>query len=287
MNKATHLRHILELNLAMLFISTSGVLGRYIELPVPVTIGLRALFAAIVLFLYCRWQKMSFNIQSKDRLSILATGVLMGLHWITYFYALRLSNVAIGMLSLFTYPVITALLEPMLLKTKFDRSHLLLGGLVVIGVYFLLPVISFENSITQAVMLGVLSALFYALRNLILKSKVTNYNGSMLMWYQLLIISVFLLPSFYFFEVSHVKNQWHYLVILAFLTTAVGHTLFLKSFKQFSITTASIISSTQPIYGIVLGILVLGEIPKVSTCIGGVLILCSVVIESIRSYKNV
>lgn len=286
MNKTTHLRHVLELNLAMLFISTSGALGRYIELPVPVTIGFRALFAAMLLFLYCRWRKISFNIESKDRLAILFTGLLMGLHWITYFYALRLSNVAIGMLSLFTYPVITALLEPLLLKTKFDRSHLLLGGLVLIGVYFLLPEMNFENTITQAVILGILSALFYALRNLLLKAKVTNYNGSVLMWYQLLVISIFLLPTFYFYELSQVTEQWEFLLILAFLTTAVGHTLFLQSFKQFSITTASIISSVQPIYGIILGMLFLGEIPQINTFIGGGLILCSVIVESIRSYKT-
>ncbi|TYP70022.1 DMT family transporter [Aquimarina intermedia] len=286
MHKTTHLRHVLELNLAMLFISTSGALGRYIELPVPVTIGIRALFAAILLFLYCRWRKISFSIERKDLLSILFTGVLMGLHWLTYFYALRLSNVAIGMLSLFTYPVITALLEPLLLKTKFDRSHLFLGALVLIGVYFLLPEMDVENSITQAVILGILSALFYALRNLILKAKVSTYNGSVLMWYQLVVIFIFLLPTFYFYELSQIKEQWEFLLILAFLTTAVGHTLFLQSFKQFSITTASIISSMQPIYGIILGMIFLGEIPALNTFIGGGLILCSVVVESIRSYKT-
>ena len=63
----------------------------------------------------------------------------MTTHWVTYFYALQWSNVAIGMLSLFTYPVITALLEPLILKTKFQKHHLILGFIVLIGVYFLAP----------------------------------------------------------------------------------------------------------------------------------------------------
>ncbi|WP_244299595.1 DMT family transporter [Aquimarina algiphila] len=280
-----HLRNVLELNLAMLLISTSGALGRYIDMPVPVIIGFRALFAGVLLFIFCRWKGISFKIGSKDQPTILLSGILMGLHWITYFYALKLSNVAIGMLSIFTYPVITALLEPVLLKTKFQKVHLLLALLVLVGIYFLVPGLDFSNSYTKAVGLGILSAICYSLRNLIMKTKVANYNGSALMWYQLVIVSIFLLPFLFFMDSSGIKDQWMPTLTLALLTTAIGHTLFLGSFKRFSITTASIISSVQPVYGIIIGMIFLKEIPVFSTIIGGVLILTSVIIESIRTYK--
>ncbi len=280
-----HLRNILELNLAMLLISTSGALGRYIDMPVPVIIGFRAILAGVLLFIYCKWRGMSFNSSSKDRPVIILSGVLMGLHWITYFYALKLSNVAIGMLSIFTYPVITALLEPVLLKTKFQKIHILLALLVLVGIYFLVPDLDFSNSYTKAVLLGIISAVCYSLRNLIMKTKVGNYNGSVLMWYQLLVVSIVLLPFIIVMDSSGIKTQWLPTLTLALLTTAIGHTLFLQSFKRFSITTASIISSVQPVYGIIIGILFLHEIPVLSTIIGGVLILTSVIIESIRTYK--
>ncbi|WP_103072633.1 DMT family transporter [Aquimarina sediminis] len=285
MQKNSHFRNILELNFAMLLISTSGALGRYIEMPVPVIICFRAIIAAILLFVFCRWKGISFRTGSKDRLTIILGGILMGLHWITYFYALKLSNVAIGMLSIFTYPVITALLEPILLKTKFQKIHLLLGILVLIGIYFLVPDLDFSNSYTKAVILGIISALCYSIRNIIMKTKVGEYNGSVLMWYQLVVISIFLFPFLFIMESSGIKDQWIPTLVLALLTTAIGHTLFLASFKRFSITTASIISSVQPVYGIIIGILFLGEIPILSTIIGGVLILTSVVVESIRTYR--
>ncbi|MCK8524287.1 DMT family transporter [Aquimarina sp. D1M17] len=285
MENNQHFKNILELNLAMLLISTSGALGRYIDMPVPVIIGFRAILAGILLFLFCKWKKISFSTGSKDRPTIILSGVLMGLHWITYFYALKLSNVAIGMLSIFTYPVITALLEPLLLKTKFQKVHLLLALLVLLGIYFLVPDLDFENSYTKAVILGIISALCYSLRNLIMKTKVGNYNGSVLMWYQLVVVSICLLPFLFIFDSSGIKDQWPATLTLALLTTAIGHTLFLSSFKRFSITTASIISSVQPVYGIIIGIVFLKEIPALSTVIGGVLILTSVVIESIRTYK--
>ncbi len=278
-------RHILELNLAMLFISTSGALGRYIAMPVPVIIGFRAIMAGVLLFSFCWWKKASLQTKKKDLPIILLGGVFMGLHWVTYFYSLKLSNVAIGMLSIFTYPVITALLEPVLLKTKFEKIHLMLALLVLVGIYFLVPDLNFENSYTKAVGLGVLSAFFYSLRNIIMKTQVTNYDGSVLMCYQLIVVSLGLLPFLFFMDSSGIKTQWQPVLILALLTTAIGHTLFLVSFKRFSITTASIMSSIQPVYGIIIGMIFLGEIPLLSTVIGGALILISVIIESVRAYK--
>jgi len=286
MFKNQHFSRLLELNISMLFISTSGALGRYVNLPVTITIAARALLAFAFIFLYCKWRGISLKVQKKHRGIIFLSGILMGAHWLTYFYSLRLSNVAIGMLSLFTYPIITAFLEPLLLKTKLQTVHLLLGALVLAGIYFLVPNFNLENSYTLAVIVGVFSALLYALRNLILKTKVETYNGSMLMCYQMGIIGVLLLPVTFSVDFNAILMQWQGILALALITTAIGHTLFLNSFKYFSITTVSILGSIQPVYGIIMGAFLLNEIPDLNTVFGGVLILGSVVIESIRSYKK-
>ncbi|MGO4918875.1 DMT family transporter [Maribacter spongiicola] len=280
-----HIQHLLEINLAMLFIATSGALGRYVQLPVPVTIGSRALLAFIALLIYCKWKGLSLKIDKKDAPIIFLSGILMGLHWVAYFYALKLSNVAIGMLSIFTYPVITAFLEPLLLKTKFELIHLLLAFLVLTGMFFLSPSLDFENEYTIAIGFGVFSALAYALRNILLKKKVNKYNGSMLMTYQTGIVGVLLFPFLFTISFEIILSQWEALVALAVLTTAIGHTMFLMTFKHFNITTVSILSSVQPVYGIIIGAIFLSEIPKGTTILGGILILSSVVIESIRSKK--
>jgi drug/metabolite transporter (DMT)-like permease len=282
MRKGTLTKNLLELNLAMLFISTSGVLGRYIEMPSPITIGLRALLACVVLFLFCKWKKANLHLQSKDRKTILVSGILLGLHWTTYFYALQLSNVAIGMLSLFTFPAITAILEPILLKTKILKTHLLLSVLVLVGIYFLVPDFNLENSQFKAVGFGVLSAFCYALRNIAMKSKIDRYDGSVLMVYQLLAIAVCWSPSYFLFDGSNTITYLPAIVLLAVLTTSIGHTLFLYSLKNFSTITASIISCTQPIYGILIALIILGEVPQVTTIIGGLIIISTVLAESIR-----
>ena len=264
---------------------TSGPFGRYIDLPAPLTIAIRALLALLFLMIYCKWKKKSFQIRKGDIFLILASGVLMGVHWITYFMSLQLSNVAIGMLSLFTYPVITAFLEPFFLKTKFQKIHLLLGLLVMLGVYLLVPEVNTENSNTIAIAIGVFSALCYSIRNILLKTKVNAYEGSVLMSYQMGVISLLLIPTYFMYDLGEVNTEWGGLIGVVLITTVLGHTMFINTFKHFSITTISIISSSQPVFGIIIGAIFLSEIPAWSTILGGILILTSVVIESIRSYR--
>ncbi|PHS52796.1 MAG: EamA family transporter [Lutibacter sp.] len=286
--KNQHLKHLVELNIAILLISTSGVLGRYISMPPPVTIWFRCLMAAIILGAFCWYKKIDLKItRKKDWLTIIISGLFFGAHWITYFYALHLSNVAIGMLSLFTYPIITALLEPLFFKTTLNKKHVVLGIVVLVGIYFLSPEFNLENNQTKGVLFGLISALFYAIRNIIMKKKIANYHGSMLMFYQMIIVTLVLWPVLFIFEVKPTSNDWQALLVLALVTTSIGHTLFVMSFKNFSVSAASIMSSVQPIYGIIFGILFLSEIPTSNTLIGGFLILTTVVIESIQSTNNI
>lgn len=278
--------NLLEINLAMLLVGTSGVLGRYISLSPPLTIAVRAVLAFLLLFVYCRYKGFSFKIEKDHRIPIVCSGLFLGAHWVTYFYSLQLSNVAIGMLSLFTYPVITAFLEPLLLRTQFQKAHLFLGLLVLTGIFLLNPTFDFKNEQSIAVAIGIFSAVLYSLRNIILKNRVGVYNGSSLMCFQMGVIAVFLAPSFLSTEVFEIPTQLPWIFTLALLTTAIGHTLFLNCFRYFSITTISILSSVQPIYGILLGALFLKEIPQLTTIFGGICILSAVVIESIRTQKN-
>ena len=279
-----HLKNISGLLLATFFISTSGVLGRYIAMPTEVIIWFRAAIAMVLLYFYCKYKKIDLTIKSsKDYKPFFISGLLMALHWVTYFYALKLSNVALGVLSLYTFPIIIALLEPLFLKVKFDPIYILLGLMVLTGLFILTPEFNIESTQVKGILFGVFSAFCYAVRVLILKQHVAKYNGTMLMFYQTVIITILLLPTLFFMDISGFKSQFPYLLLLAFLTTAIGHSLMLHSLKFFSASTASIISSLQPIFGIILAFFFLQEIPTMRTFWGGSLILLTVVIESVRS----
>ena len=282
----SHLKNISGLLLATLFISTSGVLGKYIAMPTEVIIWFRASLAMVFLYIFCRFKKIDLKIKSpKDYKPFLISGVLMAAHWITYFYALKLSNVALGILSLFTFPILITLLEPLFLKVKFNPIYILFGLMVLTGLYIITPEFNIESSQVKGILFGILSAFCYSIRILILKQHVANYNGTMLMFYQTVITTVLLLPVLFIMDLSALKSQFPYLLLLALLTTAVGHSLMLHSLKFFSASTASIISSLQPVFGIILAFIFLSETPTTNTFFGGSLILLTVVIESLRSKK--
>lgn len=271
----------------MMCLCTSGALGRYISLPPPLTIWYRAFFAFLFLGIFCKWKGYTFQFDIKKYGKVIfLSGLFMTINFVCYFYALQWSNVAIGMLALFTFPIMTTFLEPIFLKTPFQKIHILLGGMVLLGIYFLAPSFDFQNNMTQGLLIGLVSALAWAIRNLLLKSKIASFNSSMLMFYQLGIAMVLLLPMLWVYQGETISPQLPYLVFLGLVTTAIGHTLFINSFNHFSVSTASIMASTQPIYGIIVAMIFLGEIPSSRSLIGGAFILLTVVIESSRSLKQ-
>ena len=282
-----HIKNLSGLLIATLFISTSGVLGKYIAMPTEVIIWFRSAFAMIFLYIFCRIKKISLRVPNlKTHIPLIISSLFMAGHWITYFYALKLSNVALGMLSLYTFPVITSLLEPLFMKTKLNPIHILLGLIVLAGLYVLTPDFNLESSTVKGVLFGLLSAVCYSIRILILKQHVQSFHGSMLMFYQTSVITIILAPVLFYLDVSGFSSQYPYLLMLALLTTAIGHSLMVHSLKFFSASAATIISSVQPIFGIILAFFFLGEIPHINTYIGGALILSTVVIESIRSKQE-
>ncbi|MDA0794429.1 MAG: DMT family transporter [Bacteroidetes bacterium] len=281
-----HIQNFIILNISMLFVSTSGVLGRIIALPPPLTIWSRSIIAFVLLGGYVFLKKISFQINfRKNGGVVFLSGVLMAAHWVTYFFALQWSNVAIGMLSLFTYPILTVLMEPFFFPIRYQKRHLGLGVLILLGVFLLAPSYDLDNDITKGILMGLISSFCYSLRNVMLKKRIASLDGSVLMFYQMGISALLLLPALFYFEAESFQAKLPFIFLLGILTTAIGHTLFLNSFKHFSIGTVSIMSGIQPIYGILLGLFFLNEIPSYRSTLGGLLIILTVLIEQ-RSTRS-
>ena len=210
----------------------------------------------------------------------------MGGHWVTYFISIQLSNVAIAMITLFTFPVITTLIEPLFFKTKISGVNLFTSLLVMFGIYWMVPAFDLGNTTTIGIMWGLLSAVLYSIRNLMNKRYVNVYPGTSIMFYQMIVAAVLLLPTVLIYPLGGSLDNLYYILTLGLITTAIGHTLFVRSLKHFSTSTASIINGMQPVYGILLAALFIGEQPSFKTMIGGVCILITVGIQSFVEYKK-
>lgn len=271
--------------------STSGVLARAMNVPPELAIWVRCVIAGLALGVVLKLLKLPLWIKEpKARMIVLVSTILFGLHWVTYFYALHYSSVAIGMLSLFTYPVFTAILEPIIIKSKPKLIDIGLSFVAFFGVFFLVPDFDLTNNVTLGVVIGVVSAIAYSLRNIMLKLHVQNHSGITLMFMQVVGLSVLLSPVFLLgdipLQLDMIVVDWWKLLTLGLFTTAFGHTLFVVSFKNFSITVISILSTLTPLIGIGLGFLFLNEIPQGNVWIGGVLISVAVLVESLKAARK-
>ncbi len=262
----------------MVLMSTSGTLGRAIQLTPVLSIWLRCVLAGIVLLSFCLYNNYSFKVNNrKDIVSIALGSLFLTIHWVLYFYCLQLTNVAVGMLTLFSYPLFTSIFEPIFFKTKWSISHLISSIAILMGLYILLPSFDIEDDFVFGMLMGTLSSIAYTARNLLLKTQIAKYNGSVLMTYQLVFVVIVLSPFIGELTLDLIHDNALSLMTLALVTTCMGHTLFLMSFKNFSITTASVMSSLQPIYGIMIAFFFLHEIPDKNSLLGGALIIAAVV----------
>jgi drug/metabolite transporter (DMT)-like permease len=278
---------LIQLNIGILFLSTSGVLGRHVTVDSTLTNLARAAMALLILAAYCYYQKISLKLDNrKDLYIVLLSGVLFGGHWVTYFYALDYSNVAIALLSLYTYVGFTAILEPLMLRTPINRFDIMLSLIVFVGVLIMAPSFDVNNSYTIGILFGLLSSVFYTFRNILISVPAKRYDGSSLMVIQLAAMVAVMMPFMGFYDYTGLTDQWFWILLLALFTTALGHTLFVKSFKELTPTTSSILSCVVPVYGILWAFLILGEVPTLKTMIGGAVILSVVLLKTLRTSKS-
>jgi len=260
-----------------------------IALSPGVVIGIRSVIALVLLTMLIRISGISFRIDDpvKNRY-VLFSGVFLAAHWVTYFFSLQLSSVALGMLSMFTYPVITVILEPLYIKTKFRPVHIPVSLLAFAGIYILLPDFDINNHETRGILTGVGSAFLYACRNLVLRKHATTINGLVVIHRQLAVVVLITLPFFYFTPVTADKAGQYAipLLFLGIVTTAMGHSFFVKSLQFFSASTVSILSNFTPVVGIMLGIIFLQENPTGNILLGGILIMIAAVVEIGQGYRR-
>ena len=282
MNKK--LVHFLELNLGLLFVGTSGPLGRFITLDSSLATMWRSIFGMAGILILAKLVGTNLNIDWKRHGFILiGTSALMVGHWVTYFYSLDYSNVAIALTALYTFPAMTAILDPLLKRKAIPMSDLGLALITFAAIYYISPSFTTGSRVGLAILLGLTSALCFGLRNIWISQISTEYPSMSIMVYQLIFSSIILAP-FYFTASSKAEPaQWVALVALGLITTAAGHTLFVRGIARYQPTTASIFMCLTPLYGITLAFLFLDEVPTFRTAIGGMVILGVVLFKAVNT----
>lgn len=270
----------------MLLLGATALFSKLLPLSaVDITFG-RAIVACFTLFGIVKLFKGSIKLNSaRDYLVALFLGLLMAAHWVSYFAAMQYSSVSVGMIALFTFPVMTVLLEPFFEGIRLVWQDIVSALVVLFGIYLIVPEVSLDNEVTQGVLIGMTSAILYSFRNLVHRKHFSHYSGAHAMAYQTLVIFV----SLSFFssdELFKASNQTYLgLVVLGIFLTAVPHALIAASLKHLRAKTFSLIACMQPLYGVSLAIIVLDEQPRWQTIVGGLLVISAAIYETINAQK--
>ncbi|WP_413489979.1 DMT family transporter [Shewanella baltica] len=278
---------LIELHLAVLLFGGTALFSKLISLSALDITFLRCIVAATVLGLLVKLSRKRLTLASKqDYLVAIGLGVIVSLHWVTYFAAMQLSSVAIGMIAFFTYPVMTVIAEPLLTGSRIKLLDIISGGLVLIGVILLIPEANLGNDTTLGIAIGIVSAILFTARNLLHKRYFSQYSGPHAMFYQTLVAVVFLLP-WHQTELNSISlDVWGLIILLGVAFTAAPHALFTSALRQLSAKTVGLVSCLQPFYGAMLALIILGEELNLNTLIGGTIIVATAIFETHQSHQS-
>ena len=278
-----HRKSLLEIHLATVLFGLAGLFGKWLALsPFLIVLG-RVFFASLILGILLGARKQSLRaIFRRHAALIILLGAILAGHWAAFFRSIQVSSVAIGLLSYSSFPAFTVLLEPLFYREKLDRRNLLLAALCLVGVFLIIPRLDLGDRVYQGVLWGLVSGLTFAVLTLFNRRLVQDHSSLRIAFLEDFFATLFLLPSLMIRPVRLSSGDLALLVVLGVVCTAVSHTLFIQGMRYIRAQTASIISSLEPVYGTVLALVLLGEIPTLRTLAGGVVILTAVLFVTLK-----
>ena len=280
-------RSLYSLHFTVILLGGTALFSQIIPLTaMTITLG-RSFFAALFLCALVRFMKEPFALNSwRDYLIGTLLGVIMAAHWVTYFLAMQLASVSVGIIALFTFPVITVLLEPFFEGIRLAWQDVVSAVVVFLGILIMVPDASLANDVTLGIAVGVLSALFYSLRNLLHRRSFSHYSGIRAMAFQTMVVTACIVPLG-FSEIRHADlNTWGLLAVLGIFFTAIPHAAVAAALQHLRAKTFSLVACMQPFYAVIFAIILLNESPRWQTIIGGLLVISAALYETINAQKS-
>jgi len=276
-------RAYIELHIAVILFGFTAILGDLISLSAIVLVWWRVLITSLSLLLLIRVGKL-FRDVPRDKLWKLAgIGVLVGIHWITFYGSVKLANASIALVCFATTPFFTAFIEPLISKQRIKWVDVALSLLVVPAM--ILIVNSTDLGMMPGIWIGLFSALVIAFFAAFNKKMVGVADELSVTFIELgsacLFISI-ILPFYFIFSEGSTfwptKIDWVYLLVLALLCTTFAYVLALRSLRHISAFASNLTINLEPIYGVVLAIFILKENEELSLSfyIGALLLMLTV-----------
>lgn len=276
-------KSLISLHIAVMLFGLSAVLGQFVTAPAVIVAGGRVICSSLLLFLLSIAGRASLKLKSRKDYGIAVfAGIILAVHWTTFFQAIQSSSVAIGTITFSTFPLFLTFLEPLLFREKLKVTSVLSAAVLLLGVFITIPEFSLENQITIGILWGMVSSLSYAVLSLANRYLSRSYAARTVCLYEQGTAAVVLLPAMFLVKTSWTTQNILGIAAIGFICTAFAHSLYVAAQRKVKAQTAGIVSGMETVYGIVYALLFFGEVPGIRELIGGAVILGVALVISLR-----
>lgn len=272
----------------------TGILGKLIHLDAYLIVWYRVWIAFLGIGAYIYLTKKSFRLPSvASFFQVALVGLFVTAHWFTFYQSIQFSTASLGVLCLSTTTLHVAWLDPIIMKRKFSWLELILGLLIIIGIYFITD--DFKANEYKALAYGLSSALFAALFSVTNGKLVQTIPSYQLSLYEMIIAFVILSLGLFFIEPQLIHSMFDlttsdvfWLLFLGLVCTSFAFLTTIDVVKRLGAFTVSLSINLEPVYTIFLAIFILQENEQLSErfYIGSVFILLIILLNSILKRKS-
>lgn len=278
-------RAYIELHIAVLLFGFTAILGDLIQLSALVLVWWRVLLTSLSLLFLVRLGSLLRRLPRAAILRYMGIGVIVALHWLAFYGAIKLANASIALVCMALTSFFTSLLEPLIMQQRLRWYQLAMGLLMVPGMALIVN--STELSMHNGIWAGIAAAFLAALFSTLNKRYVSQANPMEITLLELGSAWLFLslvLPLYHrvlpqgLDRFWPAPSDWLWLALLAFLCTTLAYVLALRSLRYLSAFISNLTINLEPVYGIVLAWLLLGDNKELSPAFyAGVALILAVV----------
>jgi drug/metabolite transporter (DMT)-like permease len=275
----------LKLHFIIFLWGFTAILGLFVTIPAIEMVVFRTLTAAVGMGLVMLFLKQGYKLPAGYLPKLMLTGFVVAAHWITFFVSARVSNASVSLVGIATGSLWASVLDPFLTKRKIRGYEVLLGLLVIVGLYV---IFSFDFKYPLGLALGVssgfLSALFFAMNQRLGRTvgtyQITFYEmtGACIGTIVYLLIHSTIVDTRYQVNFNATLTDWLSILILGLVCSVYAFSVSVDLMKRLSVFFMQLSLNLEPVYGIILAVLIFGETEKMNWqfYIGTLLILLSV-----------
>ena len=265
---------LLEIHTAVLFFGLAGLFGKLVNQPPTVIVFGRVFFAMVFLLPALWYRKQSLKLdRTADYLALFFQGLILAVHWGTFFKSIQVSSVAVGLITFSTFPIFVTFLEPIFSNERLKLTNVILAVVTFTGVLLVIPEFRLVNATTQGALWGITSGLTFAILSILNRKYAKTYSSLVVAFYQDVAAALVLLPFICLAAPTITLQNLLFLALLGIVFTGIAHSLFIKGLATVKARTASIIASLEPVYGILAAAAILGVMPAFREISGGIIIL--------------